>query len=299
MCLQARRAAPGPECRGRRVARAPPSAPTRQPCRRGARGSWHRRARRRRRLRARIGATLRWRREAPPVLYASAVHSTQLRVTWLSEPIAIGNARPSQRAGRSARRRGWPRWADDDTGAGIAATDSISCGSACVACTAAASARRGRPGAPASQDWSRAGRLQAIGDLADLLGDVDVQRRRGRLASQPVAAAWIEAGAAAPALDRRPRRRGLARGTDPAARRATAAASAAKQRWSSRSARIRQSSALVEHRQQQRQAEAGVGRCVGKRPRQLERIVVRAAVGTVLQVVKLADLGVAAAQRST
>ena len=55
--------------------------------------------------------------------------------------------------------------------------------------------------------------------------------------------------------------------------------------------------ALVKDRQQC-QADAGVGGGVGERPGQRERIVrVGAAVGTVLQVVELADLRVAAAQQ--
>ena len=60
--------------------------------------------------------------------------------------------------------------------------------------------------------------------------------------------------------------------------------------------RLREAGALVQHRQQ-RQADAGLAGGVGQRPRQLERVGVRRAVGVVLQVVELADLRVAAAQQ--
>ena len=59
---------------------------------------------------------------------------------------------------------------------------------------------------------------------------------------------------------------------------------------------LRKPGAFVEHRQQRQAEPGGLGR-IRKRPRQRHRIGVARAVEVVLQIVELADLGVAAAQQ--
>ena len=210
--------------------------------------------------------TLRWRSAAAAGrIRASAAPRGQARVTWLSEPIDSGTPAASQ-PGRSARPS--PRLPSVDgqmtTPAPLRATASISSRVLCVACTSCQRASSARvPRQPF--DRPLAGGLQAVVDLGGLLGHVDVDRHVAQAFDQlprstPARAARSE-WMATPAFSSGrplPRQRALQRQH----RRGVGgkAALVVAQR------RLREAGALVQHRQH-RQADAGIGRRVGQRPR--------------------------------